>query len=48
MVTWAGQRTTKFVDAALTALAPAIVLKVTGLLPVLLEAIEAVARAVTH
>jgi hypothetical protein len=48
MVTWAGQRTTKFVDAALAALAPAIVLKVTGLLPVLLEAIGAVAKAVTH
>lgn len=48
MATWAGQRTTKFVDAALAALAPAIVLKVTGLLPVLLEALEAVARVVTR
>lgn len=48
MVTWAGQRTTKFVDAALAALAPAIVLKVTGLLPVLLDALEAVARVLTH
>jgi len=48
MANWAGQRTTKFVDVALAALAPAIVLKVTGLLPVLLEALGAVARAVVH
>jgi len=48
MAAWAGQRTTKFTDVALAALAPALVLKVTGLLPVLLEALGAVARAVAH
>lgn len=34
--------------SVLAALAPAIALKVTGLLPVLLEALSAVARAVGH
>lgn len=48
MAAWLGQRTTKFTDAALAALAPALVLKVTGLLPVLVEALGAVARAVGH
>jgi hypothetical protein len=48
MATWAGQRTTKFIDVALAALAPAVALKVTGLLPVILEALGAVARAVGH
>lgn len=45
---WVGQRTTKFADVALAALAPALVLKVTGLLPALVDAIGAVARAVGH
>ena len=48
LATWAGQRTTKFVDAVLVALAPAIVLKLTGLLPILLEALETVARVFKH
>lgn len=45
---WIGQRTTKFIDSSLAALAPAIVLKVTGVLPIVLEALEAVARAVVN
>lgn len=48
MAAWLGQRTTKFADVALAALAPALVLKVTGLLPVLLDALGALARAVPH
>jgi hypothetical protein len=45
---WLGQRTTKFTDVALATLAPALVIKLTGLLPVLVEALGAVARAVGH
>jgi hypothetical protein len=45
---WIGARTTKFVDAALVAAAPVAVAKVTGLLPAILNAVEAVARAVGH
>jgi hypothetical protein len=48
MIVWLGQRTTKFVDATLTALGPAVALKVTGLLPVLIGALSTVARAVPH
>lgn len=48
MAAWVGQRTTKFADVALAALAPALVLKVTGLLPILIDALGAVARAVAH
>lgn len=44
MTAWLSQRTTKFVDAALAALA----LKVSGLLPVLIDALSAVAHAVGH
>ena len=45
---WIGERTTKFVDAALVAGAPLAVAKVTGLLPAIMDAVEAVGRAVGH
>lgn len=45
---WLGQRGTKLADAAMTALGPALVVKVTGLLPVIVEALAAVARATSH
>jgi hypothetical protein len=48
MTTWIGQRTTKFVDAFLVALAPAVVLKVTGLMPQLIEALSTVAKSIGH
>lgn len=48
MTTWIGQRTTKFVDAFLVALAPAVVLQVTGLMPQLIEALSTVAKSVGH
>lgn len=43
-----GERTTKFVDAALVAAAPVVVAKVSGLLPVIVNAVEAVSLAVRH
>jgi len=43
---WAGERATNFVDVSLAILAPALVLQVTGLMPVLLDALSAVARAI--
>lgn len=45
---WIGERTTKFVDAVLVAGAPVAVAKVTGLLPAIINAVEAVGRAVDH
>jgi len=48
MTTWIEQRTTKFVDAFLVALAPAVVLKVTGLIPQLIETLSTVAKSVGH
>ncbi|MDQ0523777.1 hypothetical protein [Methylobacterium gregans] len=48
MTTWIGQRTTKFVDAFLVALAPAVVLKVTGLMPQIIEALSTVAKSIGH
>lgn len=45
---WLGTRTTKFVDAALVAAAPVAVAKVTGLLPALVDALEAVSKAIAH
>lgn len=45
---WLGERTTKFVDAALVAAAPVAVAKVTGLLPALVNAVEAVSKAIGH
>jgi hypothetical protein len=45
---WIGERTTKFVDAALVAGAPVAVAKVSGLLPAILDAVEAVGQAAGH
>ena len=45
---WLGERTTKFVDAALLAGAPIAVAKVSGLLPSIINAVEAVGRAIAH
>jgi len=43
---WFGERATKFVDAALVAGAPIAVAKVTGLLPTIINAVDAVSRVV--
>ncbi|WP_414899751.1 hypothetical protein ACMT1E_08935 [Sphingomonas flavalba] len=43
---WVGERATKFVDAALVAGAPIAVAKVTGLLPTIINAVDAVSRVV--
>jgi hypothetical protein len=48
LTVWLGQRTTKFVDATLAALGPALALKVTGLLPELIDALGAVARTLPN
>ncbi len=48
MTTWIGQRTTRFVDAVLVALAPAVVIKVTGLMPQLIDALSTVAKSIGH
>jgi hypothetical protein len=45
---WLGTRATKFVDATLVAAAPVVVVKVTGLLPVLVNAVEAVLKAIAQ
>ena len=45
---WIGERATKFIDAALVTAAPVAVAKVTGLLPTILNAVEAVDRAIGH
>ena len=45
---WIGGRTTKFVDAALVIAASVVVAKVSGLLPALIDAVEAVARTLGH
>lgn len=45
---WLVTRATKFVDAALVAAAPVAVAKITGLLPVLANAVEAVSKAIAH
>ena len=45
---WLGARTTKFVDATLLALAPIVATKVTGVLPALIDAVEAVAKVAGH
>jgi hypothetical protein len=45
MVTWAGRRLTKFADATLVVMAPALALKLTGLTPLLFDALAAVTRA---
>lgn len=43
---WIGARTTKFADATLLATAPLVAAKVTGVLPALINAVEAAAKAV--
>jgi hypothetical protein len=45
---WLGARTTKFVDATLLAAAPMVAAKVTGILPLLINAVETAAKAVGH
>jgi hypothetical protein len=45
---WVGARTTNFTDAALKTAAPVLVVKVTGLMPAIVEALELVARALSH
>jgi hypothetical protein len=45
---WLGTRATKFVDATLVAAAPVVVVKVTGLLPALVNAVEAVLKAIAQ
>jgi hypothetical protein len=43
---WAGERATKFADATLKLLAPVVVAKATGLAPLIIDVLRAVARAV--
>ncbi len=45
---WAGERATKFTDVALAATAPVAVVKIFGLMPAVVNAAEAVARALSH
>jgi hypothetical protein len=45
---WAGERVTKFTDASLKLLAPVAVAQATGLAPILLDALRAVVRAISH
>jgi hypothetical protein len=44
---WVGERATKFTDITLKFLAPVVVAKATGLAPVIIDALRAVARAVS-
>jgi hypothetical protein len=45
---WAGQRFTKFADAALVTLAPVLVAKATNVLPMITDAVSALMKFVTH
>ena len=45
---WLVGRATKFVDSALVTAAPVAVAKMTDLLPVLVDAVEAVSKAIAH
>lgn len=45
---WAGERFTKLTDAALVAVAPVAVIKIFGLVPAIVDAVEAVARTLAH
>lgn len=45
---WAGERATKFADAALVTLAPLLVAKATNVLPVITDAVGALMKFVTH
>jgi hypothetical protein len=44
---WAGERATKFTDITLKLLAPVVVAKATGLAPLIVDALRAVARVVS-
>jgi hypothetical protein len=44
---WVGERATKFIDITLKFLAPVVVAKATGLAPVIIDALRAVARVVS-
>jgi hypothetical protein len=44
---WVGERATKFTDVTLAFLAPVVVAKATGLAPVLMDALRAVAQAIS-
>jgi hypothetical protein len=48
LATGSGERTTKFADAAMVALAPAVVIKVMGLMPAIVNALELVTKALAH
>jgi hypothetical protein len=43
---WVGERATKFTDVALTVLAPVVVAKATGLVPLIIDALRAVTHAI--
>lgn len=45
---WAGERATKFADAALVTLAPVLVAKATNVLPLITDAVGALMKFVTH
>lgn len=45
---WTGARLTKFTDAALAVFAPILIVKATGLLPVMIDAVAAVLQTVTR
>lgn len=45
---WLGERGTKFADAALKVLAPVLVAKATGLMPVIIDAVKAVGQAIAR
>ncbi len=45
---WLGERGTKITDAALKVLAPVLVAKATGLMPVIIDAVKAVGQAIAR
>jgi hypothetical protein len=45
---WLGERTTKFVDAALISIAPIIIAKATNVLPLISDAIGMLSRFLSH
>lgn len=45
---WSGERVTKFADAAMVALAPALVIKALGLMPAIVNAVELATKAVAR
>jgi hypothetical protein len=48
LAAWLGERTTKFVDAALISIAPIIIAKATNVLPLLSDAIGMLSRFLSH